>query len=131
MAAYGLAVYAADAPKVAAPVAKAAPAPALKAAPAPADKVAPAAKKPAVEVKAVVKGKLACTKKMVKGKEVNVCMLTVSEAKGADGKALDALKGKALRVGGKGLKLAQFDGKDVEISGVVINDKRIRAESIK
>ncbi|HPC14850.1 MAG TPA: hypothetical protein P5318_01180 [Candidatus Hydrogenedentes bacterium] len=97
---------------------------------APADKSA----KPKVEVKCEVKGKL--DSKMVTnkktGKEAKVFQLTVAEAKNADGKALEALKGKTLGVAGKkGLKLGDYAGKDVTIAGTLVNNKRLVPDTIK
>jgi len=106
------------------------PAKAVKTAP-----TAPAAKagKAANEVKCVVSGKVEST--MVKNKrdkEVKVCRIQVSEAKGADGKAMDALKGVSLKVTGPKLADVQkLVGKNAELTGVVIDGKRIRVESVK
>jgi hypothetical protein len=118
-----LGAYAADPPAKPAPVAE-------KAAPA---KPAAAAK-PKIEVKCVVSGKL--ESKMVPnkktGKEDKGFFVTVATAKGADGKPLDALKGKTFRVGGKkDVKLADFVCKEVTIDGTLINNKRIVPDSIK
>ena len=86
-----------------------------------------------VGVKAEVTGKLVAKKfKNKQGEEKDGYAVTVASAKAADGKALDTLKGKELRVGAKNVpNVATFVGKDVTISGTVINDKVIRADSIK
>ena len=97
-------------------------------------KAAPSAKaKPKTEIKCVVTGKLeekTVTNK--KGKEVKAFELVVASAKGEDGKALPDLAGKTLRVGHtKDLKLAPFAGKEVTITGTLINNKQLKPESIK
>ncbi len=85
------------------------------------------------EVKCVVTGKL--TEKTVtnkQGKERKTLEIIVATAKTADGKAVDELSGKTLRVAPKkGLKVSDFVGKDVTISGTVLNNKRLQADSIK
>jgi hypothetical protein len=93
---------------------------------------APAAK-PVEEIKGEVKGTIECkTIKNKKGQEKQVCAVKVAEAKGADGKALDALKGKPLGVGGPKLaEVKKLAGKEVLVTGVIINGKRIRVESVK
>ncbi len=93
-----------------------------------------AAAKPKIEVKCEVTGKL--ESKMVTdkktGKEVKRFHVTVATAKDADGKPMDALKGKTLGVGGKkGLKLAGYVGKKVTIAGTLVNNKRLVPDSIK
>jgi pyruvate/2-oxoglutarate dehydrogenase complex dihydrolipoamide acyltransferase (E2) component len=145
--AFGLAALAADtAAKPAAKTVKPAPtAPAAKTTPAaPAAKPAPTAPaaKPAAapkagqlanEVKCVVSGKIETkvTEKR-KGKEVKRCLIQVSEAKGADGKAIDALKGKSLRVvGPKVADVEKLVGKNAELTGKVIDGKRIQVETVK
>ena len=116
--AYGTMVLAADAPAKPAEPAKPA-----------------AAAKAATEVKADVTGKLDAKmgKDRKTGKEVKHYSLTVSEAKAADGKALDALKGKLLHVMGrdKAAELDKLVGKSVVISGVIINDTRLKVNSMK
>ena len=59
-------------------------------------------------------------------------------AKGADGKSLDDLKGKALRLGprDKAAEFEKFDGKNVEVAGSVGEGRRpgtkvLRVDSIK
>lgn len=98
-----------------------------------ADKAGKAAAKPKTEVKCEVKGKLESkTITNKKGKEMKIFELTVSEAKDAEGKAMDALKGKKLHVAGKkGTKLTDYNGKDVTIAGTLINNKRLAVETIK
>jgi len=123
------AAFAADAPASAAPAAKPAPAAAT-----PTAKDGPkgdAKKKPAEEmVKCTVKGKVET--KMVKNKkgaEVKAFTVTVNEAKSDDGKVMEKLKGKTLRIVGQ-KDLDKFVGKDVEIKGET-NGKRIKAASVK
>ena len=105
-------------------------------APAPAAKPADGAKaaKPKTEVKAEVTGKIELKKRTNKktGKEMEVPVLTVATAKAADGKALDDLKGKPLMVQGKkGSNVKSFAGKDVTISGTIVNNRRLVVETIK
>lgn len=125
--------YAEDA-KPAAPAAPAAAPSAPAAAPA-APEAKPAAKpaKPKTEVKAEIAGKLATKKvKNKQGKEVDALIITVTSAKSADGKALDAMKGKTLRVAGKKeLNLKSYVGKDVTVNGTVVNGRRLNVASIK
>jgi hypothetical protein len=85
------------------------------------------------EVKCEVSGKLAeKTAKNKKGKEVKVFDLTVASAKAADGKALDALNGKSVRVVRKeGVKLTDYVGKDVTITGTLVNNRRLIVDAIK
>lgn len=110
-----------------------------------AEKAAPAADaakaKPKTEVKCEVTGKLEVkTGKNKKGEElknkkgepIKVLTLTVAKAAGEDGKALDNLTGKKLRVAGKkGLDLASQAGKEVTIKGTLVNGKRLAADSVK
>lgn len=108
-------------------------APAAKAAKAP---KAQKAAKPKVEVKCEVTGKLDAkvlpNKKNKNGKPVKVFTLAVSQAKGADGKAIDTLTGKTLNVNGKkGIKLSSYVGKEVTIAGTLVNNKRLMTETIK
>lgn len=102
---------------------------------APAEKAAPAAPKPKpkTEVKCEVTGKLTeKTAKNKQGKEVKVFELAVAGAKNADGKPMDKLKGKTVRVAQKkGLKLADHVGKDVTINGTLINNRRLVVDTIK
>ena len=109
--------------------------------------VAPAAKAPEAKapeakapegVKATVKGKVSSKTVNRKGKDVKMFEITVTEAKGADGKAMDDLKGKALRLGphDKAAEFEKFDGKDAEATGSVAEGRRagtkiLRVESIK
>jgi len=124
--------FAAADPAPAAPAAKpAAAAPAAKPAPAAAGK---AAAQPGVPV--VVTGKV--ESKLVKSKktgaEVKRFSVTVATAKGADGAAMDALKGTQLTIGCKNRtdEVEKFVGKDAEIAGGLIADKHlIRLKSIK
>ncbi len=117
------------------------------AAPAPSKAAAPAAKAPAAKapagdkqpgVKATVTGKV--ESKMVdrKGKQVKMYSITVAEAKGADGKAMDDLKGKSLHLGprDKVAEIEKFDGKNAEVTGSVREGRRpgmkfLQVESIK
>lgn len=108
---------------------------------APAAKPAAAAKagKPAAQpgVPVTVTGKL--ESKMVKNKktgaDVKRFILTVATAKGADGAAMDALKGTKLNVGCKKDRIPELDkfvGKDVEIAGGLVADKHLlKLKSIK
>ena len=105
-------------------------APAAKATAAP---NAPVEAKPKTEVKCEVSGKLD-TKTVTnkRGREVKAFQLAVSQAKDADGKSLDGLKGKTLRVvPNKGVDIAVHVGKEVTVTGTLINNKRLVAESIK
>jgi hypothetical protein len=113
----------------------AAPAPAAPATAAPA---APAAKPAHEGVEATVKGTVAGKTVTRKGKEIKMYEVTVAEAKGADGKAIDGLKGQALRLGPKekAEEIAKFDGKTAEISGKIVEGKKagtkmLRVETIK
>jgi len=113
-----------------APAAKPAATPAAK----PAEAAKPAAKvAPPVGVEAVVKGKVECkSAKNRRDQEVKRCTIAVSEAKGADGKPIDALKGKSLRIAGpKAAEAEKFADKEAEIKGSVVQNERIRLESIK
>jgi hypothetical protein len=85
------------------------------------------------EIKCVVTGKLEeKTMTNKKGKEVKVFDVVVASAKSDDGKDMKKLAGKSLRVAHKkGLKLAPFVGKDVTVSGMLIDHKRLLPESIK
>ena len=123
------AAFAADTPAAAAPPAKAEKAATVAAAPA----AKPAPAKPKSEIKCEVTGKLdAKTATNKKGKEVKIFDLVVAQAKAADGKAMDGLKGKTLRVAPKkGLAVPTFVGKDVTISGMLINHKKLVPDSIK
>lgn len=102
----------------------------------PAEK-APAAKAPEA-VKATVKGKVAAKTVNRKGKDVKMFEITVAEAKGTDGKVMDALKGKVLHMGprDKAAEFSKFDGKEVEVTGSIAEGRRagtkiLRVESIK
>jgi hypothetical protein len=102
---------------------------------APSGNSAPAASgKVRSEVKCEVTGKLE-EKKISKkdGTEGVVLEITVVTAKSEDGKALDGLTGKTLRVaaGKANMKLASFAGKEVTISGTAISGRRLKAASIK
>ncbi len=137
-----LPAFAEDAKPAAPAAAPAAPAaaPAAHAA-APAKPAEPAKKKPGAkpgqpktEVKATVTGKLE-TKQVTNkktGKAQDVLVLTVATATGPDGKSMEALKGKPLRVGGKKeLNLKSFAGKDVSIDGTIVNKRRLQVSTIK
>ncbi len=94
-----------------------------------------AAKAPA-GVKAEVTGKTETKTEKVKDKagkekEVKVATITVTEAKGADGKAIADLAGKTLTAkGGKGLaELEALSGKEVVAKGTVIGGKTIVVDS--
>ena len=88
-------------------------------------------------VPAVVTGKIET--KMVKNKKTGQDMkrffITVATAKGADGAAMDALKGKSLMVGCKkdmAPEVEKFVGKDAEITGALVAQRNlIRLKSIK
>ena len=122
---YSVSSFAADAAK---PAAAPAPAPAAKPAP-----PAPGAHGADAGVPCVVTGKI--DSKMVKnkkGEEVKRCVIDVAEAKGADGKAIASLKGKSLTaVGPKAVELEKSIGKSAEVTGKVVDEKRIRVESVK
>lgn len=127
----------AEDPKPAAAPAAAKPAEPAK--PAEAAKPAAAAKKksgaqPKTEVKATVTGKLEAKKVKNKktGKDQEILVLTVATAVSADGKDMPAYKGKPLRAGGKKeLNLKSFAGKDVTITGTIVNQRRLNVETIK
>jgi hypothetical protein len=104
------------------------PAPANKAATkAPEGKAAPAG------IKAVVKGKISSKE----GRRGKMYEIAVTEAKSADGKAMDELKGQSLRLGAreKADEVAKFDGKSAEVTGSLMEGRRggkmLRVESIK
>lgn len=101
--------------------------------PAEAPKAKKAADKPKTEVKCEMAGKLEeKTGKNKKGEEVKFFAMTVSQAKADDGKCMEAMKGKTVRVAGKkGMKLADYAGKDVTVKGLLVNGKRLIAESVK
>lgn len=108
------------------------------AAPATAAPAAPAAKPAHEGVEATVKGTVAGKTVTRKGKEVKMYEVTVAEAKGADGKAIDGLKGQVLRLGpkDKAAEIAAFDGKTAEITGKIVEGKKpgtkmMRVETIK
>ena len=121
------AAFAADAAAPGKPAAGAAAAAATPAAPA-----APAAKAPQ-GVKATVKGTVASKTITRKGQDVKVYNVTVTEAKGEDGKALDNLKGAVLHLGPKPMieEIAKFDGKTAEITGVVVEGKNAKAKMMR
>jgi hypothetical protein len=124
--------YAADAAAPAPAKPAAAAAPAAPAAPA----VVPAHKAELPGIKAVVKGKLSSKMMKIRDKDREVFEIAVTEAKGADGKAMDDLKGKPLRVGSrdKAEEIKKFVGKDAEIAGTLVESPRgkvLRVESIK
>ena len=113
-----------------------------------ADNPAPAPNKPAAAspapkapegVKAVVKGKVASKTVNRQGQDIKIFEITVAEAKGADGKAMDNLKGQALRLGprDKAAEFEKFDGKNAEVTGTIGEGRRpgsgkvLRVESIK
>jgi hypothetical protein len=113
-----------------------------------ADNPAPAPNKPIAAspapkapegVKAVVKGKVASKTVNRRGQDVKIFEITVAEAKGADGKAMDTLKGQALRLGprDKAAEFGKFEGKNAEVTGTIGEGRRpgsgkvLRVESIK
>ncbi len=103
----------------------------------PATPAAPAAKAPE-GVKATVKGAVAGKTVTRKGKDIKMYEVTVASATGADGKALDNLKGAVLHLGPKPKmeEIAKFDGKTAEITGLVVEGKKagtkmLRVETIK
>ncbi len=119
-----------------APVAAPATAPATTPAAKPAT-AAPAAKAPE-GVKATVKGTVSGKTVDRKGKEIKVYEVNVASATGADGKAIDNLKGQVLHLGPKDkiAEIAAFDGKSAEITGKVVEGKKagtkvLRVETIK
>jgi len=93
----------------------------------------PAKPKPKTEVKCALTGRLGSKPvKNRQGKEVQILRLAVTEAKTADGKPLDDLKGKKVTVvPKKGLALDASVGKDVTVSGTLTNNKRMHPDSIK
>jgi len=116
----------------------AAPAPAKPAAAPAAAPAAPPAHKVPEGVKVTVKGTVSSKTITRKGQDVKVYMVAVTEAKGADGKAMDELKGKSVHLGPKqkAEEFAKFDGKTAEIAGALIegkksNAKLLRVETIK
>lgn len=122
--------FAADAAAPTKPVA----APAAAAAATPA---APAPKAPE-GVKATVKGAVASKTVNRKGQDIKIYEVTVASATGADGKAIDGLKGQVLRLGpkDKAAEIAKFDGKTAEITGTVVEGRKagtkmLRVETIK
>lgn len=91
------------------------------------------AKKAVTKVQAEVTGKIEC--KMVKnrkGEEKEACLVTVSCAKGVDGKALDNLKGKTLRIiGKKAAEAKKLAGKETVLTGAIADNKRLILETAK
>lgn len=145
-AAMALPVFAEDAKPAAtpAPAAKPAAEPAKKAEPAKAGdhaktgdhakKKQAAAGQANTEVKATVSGKLETkqVKNKKSGKMQDVLILTVSSATGPDGKSMDGLKGKPLRViGNKELNVKSHAGKDVTLDGKIVNQRRLVVSAIK
>jgi len=60
-----------------------------------------------------------------------VCSIKVSEAKGDDGKAIDALKGKDLKViGAKAADVQKLAGKEVLAKGAIKDNKEIDVASV-
>jgi hypothetical protein len=96
-----------------------------------ADKPDPAPKAPE-GVKAVVKGKVASTTVNRQGQDRKVFEITVAEAKGADGKVMNDLKGQTLRLGprDKAAEFEKFDGKNAEVTGTVGKGKRGRSGKV-
>ena len=93
----------------------------------------PSKPRPKVEVKCTLTGLLGSkTVKNKQGKDVHMLRIEVAEAKTADGKALDGLKGKNVAVARKkGLPLDASVGKTVSISGTLSNNRRMVPDSIK
>lgn len=134
LGAYSFGAFAEDAKPAAPAAAPAAAKPAEPAAPKPGDK--PAAKKPAApksEVKATLTGKIETKQvKNKKGKMGNAYFIKIATAKNAEGKDIAALAGKTLRaVGKKGAVVKDFAGKDVTITGMVVNNRRVNVDTIK
>lgn len=105
----------------------------------PAAKAKPTAKrhaksnKPSTQVKGEVTGKIE-TKvvKNKKGDDKEVCFIVVSSAKSADGKALDNLKGKKLRIATKQTAdVKKLVGKEAVLTGMIINNRVLKMESVK
>ncbi len=89
-------------------------------------------------VKATVKGAVSSKTVTRKGQDMKVYEVTVTSATGADGKAIDSLKGQALHLGPKPKmeEIAKFDGKTAEITGTVVEGRKpgtkmLRVETIK
>ena len=129
---YGVAAFAADAPAQP-PAAKPATKPAAQAPAVAKPAAANKAAKPEEQVPCTVTGKIESkTIKNKKGADVEMCRVMVSSAKGADGKPLDALKGKLLRVVGPKLADVQkLAGKEAELTGTAVNGKRIKVDAVK
>lgn len=107
-----------------------------------ADKKAPEGKKHAAAKegkkapegpKCIVKGTIeAKTVKDKKGQEVKVYLIKVAEAKDADGKVVDSLTGKKLRIAGlKPQAAEELVGKETELKGIVVNGKRLVVKRAK
>ena len=110
---------------------------AAPAAAAPATPAAPAPKAPE-GIKATVKGAVSSKTINRKGQDIKIYEVTVASATGADGKALDSLKGQVLRLGPKDkvAEIAKFDGKTAEIAGTVVEGRKagtkmLRVDTIK
>ncbi|HPO12910.1 MAG TPA: hypothetical protein PLI09_05660 [Candidatus Hydrogenedentes bacterium] len=91
------------------------------------------ANKPSTQVKGEVTGKIE-TKvvKNKKGEEKEACFIVVSSAKSADGKALDNLKGKKLRIATKQTAdVKKLAGKEAVVMGTIINNRALKMESVK
>ena len=72
------------------------------------------------------------TVKDKKGQEVKVYLIKVAEAKDADGKVVDSLTGKKLRIGGlKPQAAEELVGKETELKGIVVNGKRLVVKRAK
>ena len=115
----------------------AAPSKPAAAAPAPAPATPPAKAAPE-GVKATVKGAVSSKTVTRRGQDIKMYEVAVAEAKGADGKAMDSLKGQTLRLGPKekAEEIAKFDGKTAEITGTIVEGRRagtkmLRVDTIK
>ena len=74
----------------------------------------------AKETKATVMGKIEVKTEKLANKEVKVAYITVSEAKGMDGKAMPALNRKTLKVmGAKAMDAEKLAGKEVTLTGTI------------
>jgi len=74
----------------------------------------------AKETKATVMGKIEVKTEKMANKEVKVAYITVSEAKGMDGKAMSNLVGKTLKVvGAKAMDAEKLAGKEATLTGTI------------
>lgn len=74
----------------------------------------------AKETKATVMGKIEVKTEKMANKEVKVAYITVSEAKGMDGKAMPSLNGKTLKLtGAKAMPAEKLAGKEATVTGTI------------